>query len=66
MFDDDMEYDELLEIVENVVNEDDEETDVQELVNHIEAMYRSGKLSNDEYEELMSDLDEIMQFIVIE
>lgn len=60
MFEDDMEYDELVEIVENVVNGDDEDTDVQDLVNHIEGMYRSGKLSNDEYEELMSDLDEIM------
>lgn len=60
MFDDDMEYDELLEIVENVVNGDDEDTDVQELVNHVETMYRKGNLSNDEYEELMSDLDEIM------
>lgn len=60
MFDADMEYEELLEIVENVVNGDDEDTDIQELVNHVETMYRNGNLSNDEYEELMSNLDDIM------
>ena len=54
------EYDVLKETVADILNGEDETTNIEELVDHIQEIYEDGKLSARQYDELMDYVHEML------
>ena len=47
------EYSELKSIIIDIMNGDDNTTDIDELSNHIQGLYDSGEIASTQYDDLM-------------
>ncbi len=47
------EYSELKSIIIDIMNGDDNTTDIDELSNHIQDLYDSGEIASTQYDDLM-------------
>lgn len=54
------EYKDLKDMIVDIINGDDIETDVQELSDHIQELYEEGKLSSSMYDDLSSYLQDLL------
>ena len=54
------EYDALKETVADILNGEDETTNIEELADHIQEIYEDGKLSARQYDELMDYVQEML------
>lgn len=54
------EYKDLKDLIVDIVNGDNEETDIEELSNHIQELYDDGKMSSTQYDDLMSYIQDMM------
>jgi len=53
-------YSKLKDTVANIVNDDDNTTDVQELADYIQELYDDGDLSSSQYDDLMSYVQDLL------
>lgn len=54
------EYKDLKDMIVDIINGDDIETDAQELSDHIQELYEEGKLSSSMYDDLSSYLQDLL------
>lgn len=53
------EYQNLKEIIINIINCDDDTTDVNELAEHIQDLYDDGKMPSTQYDELIGYIQDL-------
>lgn len=54
------EYKDLKDIIVNMINGDDIETDIEDLSNHIQELYDNGKMSSAQYDDLTSYIRDLI------
>ena len=54
------EYKTLKNIIVDIINGDDTETDVAELENQIQELYDEGKMPSSQYDDLMSYIQDLL------
>lgn len=54
------EYGNIKDILADIMNGDDTETDVQELADRIQELYEDGKMAATQYDDLMQYVDELL------
>lgn len=54
------EYGNIKDILADIMNGDDTETDVQELADRIQELYDDGKMQATQYDDLMRYVDELL------
>lgn len=53
------EYDEIKETIINIINCDDDTTDIDELTEKIQDLYDDGKMPSTQYDELMGYIQDL-------
>lgn len=53
------EYDEIKETIINIINCDDDTTDIDELTEKIQDLYDNGKMPSTQYDELMGYIQDL-------
>ena len=54
------EYRGLKDTIINILNGDDENTDIEKLADHIQELYEDGEMSSSQYDDLMSYIQDMM------